>query len=126
MTPVAVAELVAALFVAAARDYGDAERTVYAKALARVDDAVGLQAMDELLPHVSWERPPSPGMVLQQVNAIHRGQREKTPAIEETTGPPATREVALEWVERIKAEHGPSGMTDALEKIAERQPPEEP
>ena len=122
MTPMAVAELVASLFIAASRDYGDAERTVYAKALARVDDAVGLQAVEELLPHVSWERPPSPGMVLRQVDAIYRGQRERTPAIPEATGTPVSREASLEWVRRIKAEHGPSAMTDSLEKIAQRQP----
>ena len=122
MDDAAVTTLVIALYTAAGRDYGDVTEQVYRKALEKVDDETGLEAMDALLRHVSWEKPPSPALVLNQVASILRYRREATPAIEEATGPPASREASLEWVWRIKAAHGPSKMTDSLEKIAQRQP----
>lgn len=125
MTEGAVAELVARLFAAAGRNYGDTHLEVYADALETVPDDVGREAGRNLARHVSWETPPSVGLVVAEVQAILRNRQELVPAIEEATGPPASREASLRWVEQIKAEHGASPATDMLEKIAQRQPPEE-
>lgn len=125
MTEQGVGELVARLFAAAGRNYGDTHLEVYADALETVPDDVGREAGKNLARHVSWERPPSVGMVMDEVQAILRNREPLVPALEEATGQPVSREESLRWVEKIRAEHGSSPMVDALEKIARRQPPEE-
>lgn len=122
MTNQGVAVLVAQLFAAAGRDFGETHLVVYRRALKDVPDDVGAEVVDALMRHVSWERPPSVGMVTDEVNAILRNRQTSTPAIEEATGEPVSREASLEWVRRIRAEHGPSALVDSLEKIAQRQP----
>ncbi len=121
MTEDGVAELVARMFAAAGREFGKTHLEVYADALENVSDDVGREAARNLARHVSWEKPPSVGMVLDEVNAILRLRQLETPAIEEATGQPVTREQALAWVAHIKKKHGASAMTDALEAVARRQ-----
>lgn len=124
MTEGAVAELVARLFAAAGRNYGETHLEVYAEALATVPDDVGREASRNLARHVSWDRPPSVGLVMDEVQAILRNRQPLVPAIEEATGEPVSREKAMEWVERMRSEHGPGPLVDAMESVARRQPPE--
>ena len=124
MDDAAVTTLVIALYTAAGRDYGEATEEVYRLALADVDDETGMEAMRQLVSHVSWENPPSPAMVKKQVAEILRYRRDAVPALEEATGEPLSREASLDWVRRIKAEHGTNNMTDFLEATARRQPTE--
>lgn len=113
--------MVARMFAAAGREFGKTHLEVYADALENVDDEVGREAARNLARHVSWERPPSVGLVMDEVNAIIRNRQRSTPAIEEATGQPVTREQALAWVAHIKKKHGASAMTDMLEGVARRQ-----
>jgi hypothetical protein len=122
MTPTASAALVAQLFAAAGRQYGETELVVYAKALHLVPDDVGQVVVDELVREVSWDNPPSTGMVVKHAQAVLRRRREAVSGIPETTGEPVSREESLEWVKRIREEHGPSPLTEALEGVAMRQP----
>lgn len=122
MTNEGVALLVAQLFAAAGRDYGETHLVVYRKALENVSDDVGARAVDSLIRHVSWERPPSVGLVLDAVQAELRARQESIPAIEEATGEPVTRAQALAWVAYIRKTKGPSKWADAMEDVARRQP----
>lgn len=122
MTEDGVSELVARLFAAAGREFGKTHLEVYADALENVADDVGREAARNLARHVSWERPPSVGMVLDEVNAILRRRALELPGIPEATGRPVTRKQALAWVDHIRRKHGSSALVDALEDAARRQP----
>lgn len=124
MTPDAIEALVIRLYAASGgREAVDVDFEVYADALENVPDDVGTEAGKYLTCTVDLvTHRPSPAMVRDQAQAIMRRRDMERPAIEEATGPPASREASLEWVRRIKAAHGPSKMADALEKVAQRQP----
>lgn len=122
MTPSAVAALVAQLHAAAGRQYGETHLVVYAKALGMIPDEVGLLAADELIREVSWDNPPSVGMVIKQAQSVMRRREDEAKGLPESTGDPVSREESLEWVKRIREEHGASPLTDVLEKVALHQP----
>lgn len=125
MTNEGVALLVAQLFAAAGRDFGETHLLVYRRALKDVPDDVGAEVVDALMRHVSWERPPSVGLVMDEVNAVLRQRQASLPALEEVTGEPVTREQALAWVQHIRRRHGPSVFVEALEAAAIKQPEED-
>lgn len=106
MTPTAVNKLVAALHVAAGRDWGAAQEAVYAEALRSVPDDVGEEVMRALIRHVSWDRPPSPAMALEKVNAIMAARKDLVPALPESTARECTPEENRAAIRRIKELHG--------------------
>lgn len=123
MTPTACASLVAQLFAAAGRQYGETELVVYRKALELIPDEVGEITVDELLQQVSWDNPPSTGMVVKHAQVVLLRRLDAARAVPEATGEPVSREESMEWVKRIREEHGASALTDTLEGVAMRQPP---
>ncbi len=105
MTPTMVNKLVAALHVASGRDWSEVTEAVYQEALKNVPDDVGEEAMKHLIRHVSWEKPPSPAMVLTQANGIIARRRDATPAIPESTARESTREEAIAHVRAMREQH---------------------
>lgn len=102
MTPTAAISVCVQLHVAAERDWGESTELLYEKALADVPDEVAETLVAELIRHVSWDNPPSTGMVVKHAQAIMRRRREETPAIPEATGVPLSAEENLEMVRRVR------------------------
>lgn len=125
MTPGAIEALVVRLYAASGgREAMDVDFEVYADALDLIPDAVGEEAGRYLTKTVDLvQHRSSPGMVRAQAQVILQRRRDAVSAIPEATGTPVSREESLEWVRKIREEHGPSPMmTDALEGVAMRQP----
>lgn len=88
MTPKALARLVATLYTASGRHYGEVELEVFATALENVDDELGLLAGKRIIQSVDLgTRAPNPYLVLEQARAIKRAQQDATPRLPESTEP---------------------------------------
>lgn len=87
MTEGGIMRMLEGLFAAAGRNVGITEAEVYGEALSAVTDKIGEEAGRRLWTHVSWEHPPSPRMVLEQVQAVIRGKRGDEPQRALPSGP---------------------------------------
>lgn len=92
MTPNAVAGVVARLFAASGRHYGEVELEVYAEALSDLSDELGVRAARDVVRSVDMGlRAPSPHLVIEAAARLREQDAERArdniPAIEESTGP---------------------------------------
>lgn len=86
MTDLGIADLLLGLYEAAGRKVSPVTAEVYGTVLACFDDETGKEAGRRLWGHVSWEHPPSPGMVREEAQRILRVRDAGCPALPEQTG----------------------------------------
>jgi hypothetical protein len=84
VTDLGVADMLLGLYEAAGRKVSPVTAEVYGTVLARFDDETGKEAGRRLWGHVSWEHPPSPGMVREEAQRILRAKSVECRAIPQT------------------------------------------
>lgn len=93
MTPTALARVVAMLYTAAGRHYGEVELEVFSLALEDVTDERGLQAAKNIIRNLDLgQRAPSPYIVIEEARSIARRELENQLALPSHTGPFLSRE----------------------------------
>lgn len=108
MTPKGVAGVVARLFAASGRHYGEVELQVYSEALEEISDELGVNAALEVIrTNDLGVRAPSPNLVLQAAWRFRQQQAERTraqtPALPESTDPYLDRDENLARIRAISA-----------------------